>query len=50
MVESLVYASVNRDFENAGIATENIVTKKETPSDKKMNSTFTQSGTTQLQF
>lgn len=50
MVESLVYASVNRDFENAGIATENIVTKKETPSDKKTNSTFTQSGTTQLQF
>jgi len=50
MVASLIYAPVHRDFVNAGIASENIVTKKQLPDDRETNKTFTESTGTWTSF
>lgn len=42
MVESLVYAPVHHDYTTTGVATENIVTKKQLPSDEETNALFTE--------
>ena len=46
IVESLVYAPVHRDFTSTGIATGNMVTKKEFADDQETNKGY--SGTTEV--
>jgi len=50
IIESLVYAPVHRDFTSTGIATENMVTKKQFASDQETNKLFSESDQVLTEF